>query len=362
MSEKPKKIYMSEKQKKNVSVVGATGMAGQQFIEALDGHPWFNIVSLHGSSSAGYTYAEKRRGFSSHNTSEEILNMKILKISEVDLNNIDLIFSAVPGDISEKVEGELAIQKPVISTASFYRYEKDVPIFLPLVNGEHYKLLDIQKKNRDWQGFVLPGPNCTTVGLAIATYPIFKNYGIKSMHMVSMQAISGGGYPGVPAYDIVGNVIPHIKNEEEKVVKEIKKIFGIIEDEQITIPDFSIDAKCNRVPIINGLMESVFIQTVKKTSVEEITELLKNFKGSTEGMNLPNAPEFPIHICDDVYRPQPRIDLNDKSNGMTTFVGGIEESNFNNGFKFTVLSHNTELGAGRGGVLSAEYLIAKDYL
>ncbi|WP_371803342.1 aspartate-semialdehyde dehydrogenase [Candidatus Lokiarchaeum ossiferum] len=356
-----------ETSKKNVAVIGASGMAGQQFIEALDGHPWFNIVSIHGSTkSIGKTYGETRKGISSHLTSPHILDMPITDIYDADINNIDIIFSAVPSTIANKMEAELAIQKPVISTASAYRYEPDIPIFLPFVNGIHYKLFDKQKADRGWKGFICPGPNCSTVGLAIATFPIFKKFGIKSIHVTTLQAISGSGYPGTPSYDILGNVIPYIPDEEEKIIKELKKIFGIIEEGKITAPDIMMDAKCNRVPVINGHMESVFIQTVKQTTVEEIQEILTNFKGETEGLNLPNAPEYPIRVFNDSepYRPQPRVELkrcNDHS-GMITYVGGISKTNFPNGFKFTVLSHNTELGAGRGGVLSAEYLVAKKYI
>ncbi|WP_371805939.1 aspartate-semialdehyde dehydrogenase [Candidatus Lokiarchaeum ossiferum] len=350
---------------KKVAIVACTGMAGQQFVEALDNHPWFSIESLHGFSSAGFTYREKRRGFSSYQTSEKILNMKIKPIEDIDYENIDVVFSAVPGDVAESIEGKIALHIPVISTASFYRYQPDVPIFLPFVNGEHFRIFDEQKKQRNWNGFVCPGPNCTTVGLAISSYPIFENFGLKSMHAVSMQAISGGGYPGVPSYDILGNVVPHIPNEEGKVIREVKKIFANLSAGNLEEPSFPLDAKCNRVPVVDGHLESVFIQTEQQTTVEEITHLLQNYRGQTDGLNLPNAPEFPIKVFTDnsPYRPQPRIDLkNSSTNGMITFVGGIEQTVFENGFKFTVLSHNTELGAGRGGVLSAEYLTAKNYI
>ena len=180
--------------------------------------------------------------------------------------------------------------------------------------------------------------------------------------MVSMQAVSGAGYPGVPSWDIMGNVIPYIPHEEEKVCKEMKKIIGTFEDGKITIPDFTIDAKCNRVPVLSGHTESIFYETVENATVEEIKDALINFEGETAGMDLPNAPEHPIIVFDDPFRPQPRVDLQDKSSGMITFVGGISDSTFANGFKMTALSNNTELGAGRGGVLSAEYLYKKGYI
>ncbi len=351
------------KKKYNVSIIGATGMAGQQFMEALVNHPWFDIISLHGHSSVGKKYGESIRGLTSFEYPEEILEIKVRDTEDIDIKSTDIIFSAIPSSQAREVEGRLAKTTPVISTASAYRYEPDVPIYLPIVNGPHYEMLDVQKRNRGWEGFILPGPNCTTVGLVISLYPIFKEYGIESVHMVSMQAITGAGYPGVPSYDIIANVIPRIEGEEGKVIKETKKILSIIENGQFQLPDITIDCKCNRVPSIDGHMESVFIQTQKEfSSIEEIKSIWSRFKGETSGLGLPNAPEPPIKVFDDPYRPQPRIDLSEKKNGMYTFIGGVEKTNFKHGLKYTVLSHNTELGAGRGGVLSAEYLIAKKYL
>lgn len=354
------------KSKYQVAVIGATGMAGQQFMEALINHPWFEIFSIHGHSSVGSKFGNSIRGFTNFEYSEDIKQMKVQDTKDLDLKAIDIVFSAIPSSQAKKIEGEIAKEVPVISTASAYRYEEDVPIYLPIVNGEHYKMLDVQKRNREWNGFVLPGPNCTTVGLSISLYPIYQKYGIESVHMTSMQAISGAGYPGVAAYDIVANVIPHIKGEEEKVVKETKKILGTVEETRFIPAQFTIDCKCNRVPSINGHMESVFVQTKREfESIQEIKEVFKNFKGQTSNLDLPNAPKVPIQIFEDPYRPQPRIDLSERKNtkqGMRTFIGGIAPTNFPNGFKYTVLSHNTQLGAGRGGVLSAEYLIAKDYI
>lgn len=351
------------KKKYASAVIGATGMAGQQFLEALVDHPWFEIVSLHGGSSVGRKYGDSIRGFSSFAYPDEILSMKVTATDAIDPNEIEIVFSAIPSSVAIEVEGRIAKTTPVISTASAYRYFDDVPIFLPIVNGSHYKLLDIQKKNRNWEGFVLPGPNCTTVGLAVSLYPIYKKFGIKSVHMASMQAISGAGYPGVASYDIIANVIPHISGEEQKVIKEAKEILASLENGKLIVPQFPIDCKCNRVPSINGHMESVFVQTEKSfDSIDEIITLFQSFKSEVNELNLPNAPNPPIHVHTDPFRPQPRIDLQEKKHGMTTYVGGIEATVFENGIKYTVLSHNTELGAGRGGVLGAEYLIAKNYI
>ena len=349
-----------------VAVIGATGMAGQQFMEALVGHPWFEVYSLHGHSSVGKKYGTSIRGFTGYEYPEKIKNITVQNTDDLDLDSVDIVFSAIPSKHARKIEGKIAKKVPVISTASAYRYEEDVPIFLPIVNGEHYKILDIQKEERNWEGFIVPGPNCTTVGLSISLSPIYKLFGVKTVHMTSMQAISGAGYPGVAAYDIVANIIPHIQGEEEKVIKETKKILATIKDKKFLPAPITIDCKCNRVPSINGHMESVFVQTENEfDSIQEIIDTFRNFKGETYDLNLPNAPEPPIQVCDDPFRPQPRIDLSkgeDPKNGMKTFIGGVEKTHFPNGFKYTVLSHNTELGAGRGGILSAEYLVAKGYI
>ena len=349
---------------RKTAVIGATGMAGQQFIDALNNHPWFEVVSLHGSSTVGKTYKEARKGFNNSKIAQKILNMKIRDIKDIDVSQIDVFFSAVPSSVAKSLEAELASAKPVISTASAFRYEDDVPIYLPIINANHMQMLDHQKKNRGWKGFVLPGPNCTTVGLAISLYPVFKKFGLKSVHMVSMQAVSGAGYPGVPSFDIIGNVIPHIPQEETKVKKEVRKVLGYWDNESkvMNIPEFKMDAKCNRVPVLNGHTESVFIETVKETTKEEIISTWREFEGDTSKteIKLPNAPESAIIYYDNPYHPQPRVDL--EGNGMSTLVGGLEETEFVNGFKYTTISHNTELGAGRGGVLSAEYLIAKEYI
>ncbi|MBD3353856.1 MAG: aspartate-semialdehyde dehydrogenase, partial [Candidatus Lokiarchaeota archaeon] len=258
---------------KKAAVIGATGLAGQQFVDALHNHPWIRIVSIHGSSTVGMLYKDARKGFYVADISEEVLNMKVQKNKDINLNDVDIIFSAIPSSIAKKLEPELAIAKPVISTASAFRYKDDVPIYLPIINANHYKMLDYQKERRGWKGFILPGPNCTTVGLSIGLAPIFRKFGLKSVYMVSMQAISGAGYPGVAGYDINANVIPHIPNEEKKVKKEVKKILGHWDGNQLNKPEFLIDCKCNRVPVLNGHTESVFIETVKETSVEEIIQV-----------------------------------------------------------------------------------------
>ncbi|MBN2156882.1 MAG: aspartate-semialdehyde dehydrogenase [Candidatus Lokiarchaeota archaeon] len=346
--------------KRTCAVIGCSGMAGQQFVEALQNHPWFELTGLFGSSRTGKSYKAIMR-YTDINFTTIIEDMQIEKMDAFQAEEYDIVFSAVPSEVAAEIEASIAQKIPVVSTASHFRYFDDVPIFLPIVNAKHSDLFKIQQENRNWDGFVCPGPNCTTVGLSISLYPIFQKFGLTSVHLTSMQAVSGAGYDGVTSYEILGNIIPHIPQEEEKVRKELKKILATYENGKLTIPDIPIEAKCNRVPVLNGHTQCVFFQTKTEASLEEIQKQLKEFVSETREYKLPNCPENPIKLYtkEDKFRPQPRLDLKQPNSGMITFVGGLESTVFPNGFKMTVLSHNTEIGAGRGGVLSAEYLTKK---
>jgi len=347
--------------KLKAALLGATGMAGQQFIEDLIDHPWIEITDLYASErSKGKKYKERVEIWHGKvSPPEEIWNKTIKWVEEINLDEVDIVFSALDGKVARTYEERCAKYKPVISTTRAFRYDDDVPILIPEVNKEHVKLIDVQKKNRNWEGFVVPGPNCTTVGLVMSLKPIYETFGLEWVIMVSMQAISGAGYPGVPAYDITANVIPHIKNEEEKVKKETLKILGKLEGDKIIPADFKIDCKCNRVPTIDGHMESVFIKTKKSCTVSEIRDVLRNWEG-LDPTEYPTAIKNPIIVEDDIFRPQPRLDV-EKYGGMAAIVGGIEETTFG-GFKYTVLSHNTKRGAAKGEILVAEYLYKLGYI
>jgi len=346
--------------KLKTAILGATGMAGQQFIEALEDHPWFEITDLYASErSAGLKYGERVKIWhGSKPPSDEILNKTIELVDNVNLDNVDVIFSALPGSIAREYEEKYAKYKPIISTTSAFRYDDDVPILIPEINLEHVKLIDIQRKNHGWKGFVVPGPNCTTVGLVMSLKPIYEAFGLEWVVMVSMQAISGAGYPGVPAYDITANVIPYIEKEEKKVKIETLKILGKYENGKIINADFKVDCKCNRVSSVDGHMESVFIKTKKDCTVDDIKQVLREWPG-LEPDKYPTAISNPIIVTDDKFRPQPRLDV-EKYGGMAAIVGGIDETVFG-GFKYTVLSHNTKRGAAKGEILVAEYLYKEGY-
>ncbi|TFG21281.1 MAG: aspartate-semialdehyde dehydrogenase [Promethearchaeota archaeon] len=353
-------IYSVIIMKKKCAIIGCSGMAGQQFIESLQNHPWFEITGLFGSSRTGKSYKDILR-YTDIKFTQNIEEMQVKKMDAFQADEFDVAFSAVPSEAAAEIETSIAHKIPVISTASYYRYFEDVPIFLPIVNAKHVDLFKIQQENRNWNGFVCPGPNCTTVGLSISLYPIYRKFGLASVHMVSMQAVSGAGYDGVTSYEILGNIIPHIPKEEEKVQKELKKIFATYINGKLNLPDFPIDAKCNRVPVLHGHTQSIFFQTQKETTMEAIQKELSEFQSETKEFNLLNCPKHPICLFSEKepFRPQPRLELKHPESGMITFVGGLEKTDHPNGFKMTVLSHNTQVGAGRGGVLSAEFLLKK---
>lgn len=357
---------------KSAAIVGATGIVGQQFISALKNHPWLEIKDLAASErSAGKTYREALRDpnsgalrwYANEKPPDEEMEIIVKDASEFDPSNYDVIFTAIESDQAKILEPRFANKTPVISTASAFRYDDDVPIIIPGVNSKHSELLKAQKKKRGWEGFIVPIPNCTTTGLAISLKPINDSFGIKSVIMTSLQAVSGAGRsPGVIALDIIDNVIPFIPKEEEKVQIETKKILGEFKNDNIISGNFKLSCTCTRVNVLEGHTESVFISTSQKCDIEEIKETVRNFSRKASDEKLPSTPKEMIVIIDDPFRPQPRIDR-DTFDGMATSIGRIRKDDvLENGFKYILVSHNTKMGAAKGAVLVAELLVKKGYI
>src|SRR5262249_23208005 len=252
---------------------------------------------------------------------------------------------------------------PVISTAAAFRYETDVPILIPGINDSHAQLLNVQRKNRGWKGFIAPLPNCTTTGLAITLKPILDKFGVEKVFMTSMQALSGAGRsPGVIALDIMDNVIPYIPKEEEKVQIETKKILGEMNSKSIAPSEFKVSCTCTRVPVIDGHTESVFAETSNPCEAEDVKKEMLRFSKNVSIKALPAAPKDYIIVHDDPTRPQPRIDR-EVNDGMTTVVGRLrKDTAFDNGIKYVLLSHNEKMGSARGAVLLAEMLKDRNVL
>lgn len=351
-------------------IVGATGVVGQQFVVSLQDHPWFEITSLAASErSAGKIYLDALRDertkalrwFCDEQPKDEVLDIKVENADTIDVADVDIVFSAVESDVARKYEPKFAEKKPVVSTASAFRYEEDVPVMVPGVNSEQAKLIPIQKKKRGWKGFITTQPNCTTTGMVITLKPIYDKFGISQVLMTSLQSLSGAGRsPGVIGLDILDNVIPYIPQEEEKVQTETLKILGKYSDGCVKPANIAVSCTCTRVNVLEGHTESMFISTEKSCEVEDVKEVFLSF--GKDMSKLPSAPDQMIVVNDDPFRPQPRLDRNNFG-GMATTVGRIRKDNvLKNGIKYVLVSHNTKMGAAKGAVFIAEQLFNTKYI
>jgi len=355
--------------KKRVAIVGVTGSVGQEFVLSLHNHPWFEVTQIAASErSAGKKFVDAIRDPNSGIISwevdgeipEYIKGMIVKNIDELDLSQLDLVFSAVESNAARAIETKIAAELPVISTSSAYRYEEDVPILIPGINDEQSELLEIQKKNRNWKGWVAPLPNCTTTGLAITLKPLYEKYGAKKVMMTSMQAISGAGRaPGVSAMNITDNIIPYIAKEEEKVRIETRKILGKLKNGRIEDANIRVSSTCTRVPVIDGHTESVFVETEKEIDSQIAKQVYDDANKESTVVGLPSAPEKYYAFHEDPTRPQPRLERG-IGDGMTTTIGRVEkEPLFDHGLKYMLFSHNKKMGSAKGAVLLAEMLYKK---
>ena len=348
-------------------LIGATGLAGQQFIAALRDHPWLEITGVAASPrSAGKSYEDALRvpngmmgWFVPEPLPANIARLKVLAGTDVRAQDFDIALSAVEADVARELEPRLAKDIPVISAASAFRYEDDVPLLIPPVNAGHSFLIEEQRKRRGWKGFIAPIPNCTTTGLAITLAPLEAEFGVRAVLMTSLQAMSGAGRsPGVIGLDILDNVIPHIPNEEHKVEVETQKILGNYDvgAPQVKPHQMRLSCTCTRVAVLEGHTEAVFVSLRKRATVAAVAEAMRHFQGDESSRRLPSAPPRWIEVLDDPFRPQPRLDR-ETHGGMATSVGRIrEDSVLENGIKYMLVSHNTKMGAAKGAVLVAELL------
>ena len=353
--------------KKRIAIIGVTGSVGQEFVQSLDNHPWFEVTQIAASErSAGKKYLDAIRdanGIIAWDVGGEvpdyIKEIKVRTIDELDTSELDLVFSAVESQAARDIETKMAAEIPVISTSSAYRYEEDVPILIPGINDDQTELLETQKKNRNWKGWVAPLPNCTTTGLVITLKPLLEKYGAKKVMMTSMQAISGGGKSGVSAMGITDNILPYIPKEEGKVKLEARKILGKLKDGKIEDADIRISCTCTRVPVIDGHTESVFVETTEQVDPQKAKETYDQYNKEISVANLPSAPEKYYAFHEDPTRPQPRMERT-VGDGMTTTIGRVEkEELFENGLKYMLFSHNKKMGSAKGAVLLAEMLYKK---
>lgn len=348
-------------------IIGATGLAGQQFIAALQDHPLFEISGLAASPrSAGKIYREALKSpggmmgwFLPEPIPDAVSRMTVSNGSEVSGRDFDIAFSAVEADVARELEPKLARDIPVISTASAFRYEEDVPLLIPPVNARHVPLIREQQKRRGFKGFIVPIPNCTTTGLAITLAALDASFGVSGVLMTSLQAVSGAGRsPGVRGLDILDNVIPHVPKEEGKVEVETRKILGSLRSGQTgTVPHpMKVSCTCTRVAVLEGHTESVFVALTRNASPEQAGQAMREWRGDESARKLHSSPPRWIEVLEDPFRPQPRLDR-DTHGGMATSVGRIRSDEvLENGIKYVLVSHNTKMGAAKGAVLVAELL------
>ena len=335
-------------------VLGATGAVGQRFIEQLWDHPWFELSSLAASErSAGKKYSEAARWRLEHELPLEVGEMGVVNVDPKEVE-ADVVFSALPTDEAKKVEADFAKAGFVVaSNASAYRFDPDVPLMIPECNPEHLGLIDVQQKKRGWDGYIVTNPNCTTIMFALTLKPLMPME-IQRVIIASMQAVSGAGYEGVPSMAILGNIIPFISGEEEKVEKEAQKILGTFDGDRIIDAPFGVSASCHRVPVMDGHTEALWVEMGSKPTPAEVREAFLKFDPGLG--DLPTEPKRPLIVRDEPDRPQPRLDRN-AGKGMAVSVGRIRE-----GIRYIVMGHNTVRGAAGASVLNAELLSKKGML
>lgn len=341
-----------------VGILGATGSVGQKFIELLSDHPWFEINELAASErSAGKKYKDAANWIMQSPLKKEYAE-KIIKECVPNLES-KIVFSALDANVAGEIEQAFAnAGYVVISNARNHRFSPDVPLVIPEVNSDHLELIKQQKFANG--GAIITNPNCSTIGLVLALKPIADKFGLEAVNVVTLQAISGAGYPGIPSMDILDNAIPFIGSEEGKMESEPLKILGKLDGNKIINAEIKISAQCNRVAVNDGHLECVQINLKKKTTKEEIIKTFAEFKSEAQDLNLPFAPKQPIHYFEEEKFPQPKIHRN-LEKGMAVSVGRLREDNLFD-FKFVVLSHNTVRGAAGGTILIAELLKAKGWL
>ena len=342
--------------KVRVGILGATGTVGQRFVQMLERHPQFVVTALAASDrSVGKAYAEACVWRLPGDMPRDVRGLPV-QPPRPPLD-CDVIFSSVPAEIAREAEGSFAAAGyPVISNSSSYRMDADVPLLVPEVNPEHLALLD----GRKGKGFVVTNPNCSAIGIALALAPLHRAFGIDASVVTTLQAISGAGYPGVPAMDITDNVVPFIGGEEEKVERETQKILGRLRGGAVEPAPFPLSAQCHRVNVQDGHIAAIRVKLVRKAEIDAVRAALAAFSGVPQSLKLHSAPERPIVVRDEPDRPQPRLDR-DAGGGMTITVGRLFPDRVLD-YRFVVLSHNTIRGAAGAAILNAELLAAKGYL
>ena len=342
--------------KRKAVVLGATGMMGQKFVQLLSHHPWFEVSAVAASDkSVGKTYSASLGSRKEATLPEEVGELVVTEPKLRAIEDPDIAFSALPTEVAGPIEEDFAkAGMPVFSNASSHRMDAYVPLLNPEVNSDHATMVEEQKRKMKTDGFIVANPNCTTSILTLSLKPLYDKFGLDTVVVSSMQAISGAGYPGVASLDIMQNVIPFIRHEEEKVEHETNKILGTSSNPA----KITISATCNRVPTLNGHMESVFAKTHSAAQPADVINAMREFTSTPQQLKLPSAPDHPVVVRNEEDRPQTRLDV-DEGNGMTVSVGRVRRDQALGGVKYMVLGHNLVRGGAGCSILNAELFVAK---
>jgi aspartate-semialdehyde dehydrogenase len=342
--------------RRRVAVLGATGAVGQTFIRLLEDHPWFDLAELAASErSAGKNYAESVRWVSAGPMPTSVLDKKILNCDPSAVS-ADIVFSALDSSVAGEVEQAFArAGKTVLSNAKNHRMDADVPLVIAEVNPDHLGILDAQRRNRGWRGGIVTNGNCSAIVTALALAPIQQRFGITEAFVSTMQAVSGAGYPGVASLDILGNVIPFINDEEEKLQSELQKFLGSFNGDAIASAPVTVSAHCNRVAVENGHTVCVSLRLRDRAKVRDVVDALKEWRGADAARGLPSSPPKPLELVDLPDRPQPRRDV-DRGRGMTVTVGRVREDTLLD-IKLVAMGDNVVRGAAGASVLNAELMV-----
>ena len=343
-----------------VSILGATGTVGQKFVRLLAEHPWFEIAAVAASEqSAGKRYGDIVRWREATPLAERVAAMTVARCEPTIPGRI--AFSAIEADIAGEVEQSFArVGVYVVTNTKTHRMDPDIPLLIPEINHEHLGLLTRQQRERGWSGGIVANPNCSTAGLVLGVAPLHRAFGVQKLFVATMQAVSGAGYPGVASLDALGNVIPFIGGEEEKMELETAKILGGYSRESVTPADIATSAHTNRVPVVDGHLEVVSIGFSRRVTPGEAIAALEEFRAEGDVARLPSTPSRPVEVDRRPDRPQSRLDI-DRGAGMTVTVGRVRPCNLLD-IRLVLLSHNTIRGAAGAAIQNAELLVARGYV
>ncbi len=347
----------------SVGILGATGAVGQKFIRLLKNHPRFEVKALGASKrSAGKQYEKAVHWIEAAVIPKGVSTIEITECNPALFSHIDFVFSGLDSAVAGDIEQNFAKAGiPVISNAKNYRMNESVPLLIPEINPDHVSLIDHQNFTKDGSGWVVTNPNCVCVPLAMSLRPFYDTFGIESVVVTSMQAISGAGYPGVSSLDVTGNIVPFIGGEEDKIISEPHKILGSLHKNRVLPADFKAEATAVRVPIIDGHLLSVSVNLERKPqNIDEVYKSLEQWENPIKKLNLPSAPKNPVKVYEDEGFPQPRLHSG-KENGMQLGIGRLRPGTVFD-ISYLALAHNTIRGAAGGAILNAELLVEKGYL